>query len=419
VKIILMSIGTRGDVEPFLAIGEILKEKGHQVICAFPDQFRNLVKDSNMEFAFLGTKFIEMLDSDVGKAALGGEGSGLKKIFAYTRLARNQTEINKELVNKQCEIIKRENPDRIVHNGKAIYPIIWGLSNRGKTILISPLPYLHYVRNHTHVAFSSNYGPFLNKLTYSLADFGLIMTVMIAAKWLKITSEITRKQIQNALLSNKVVYTISPSLFPRPDYWSENIKVLGYHELNKAINWRPNKGLNDFLEKHKNNRILFITFGSMTNPKPEEKTGIIIEILERNKIPAIINTASEGLVKPDKFDSELLHFVSQIPYDWVFKKIYGVIYHGGSGTTHLALKYGCATMIIPHIIDQFVWNQIVYNMGAGPKGIRIDKITTRNLEPKILELVNNSSFKEKAEQIASQMGKENFREEIYRSIIEK
>jgi len=415
-NIILMSIGTLGDMEPFLAIGEILKEKGHQVICAFPEQFRNLVEDSNMEFVSLGTKFIEMLDSDDGKAALGGSGSGLKKMLAYIRLARNQTEINKELVNKQYKLIESEIPDRIVYNGKAIYPIIWGLSNREKTILISPLPYMHYVRNHTHVAFNSNFGTFLNKLTFSLANFGLVIIVMITKRWLKITRKITRKQLRNTLLTNKAIYTISPSLFSRPDYWNENLKVLGYHERNKTISWRADKDLNDFLEKY--NRILLITFGSMTNPEPEEKTKIIIDILERNIIPAIINTASGGLIKPDKFDSELIHFVSQIPYDWIFPKIYAVIHHGGSGTTHLALKYGCATMIIPHIIDQFVWNKIIYNMGVGPKGIKIGKITSKNLEPKIFELVNNSSFKKKAEQVARQMEKEDFREELYNSIVE-
>ena len=68
-------------------------------------------------------------------------------------------------------------------------------------------------------------------------------------------------------------------------------------------------------------------------------------------------------------------------------------------------------MIIPHIIDQFVWNRIIYNMGAGPKGIKIGKITTKNLEPRILELVNNTSFKKIAEKVASQMEKENFRED--------
>ena len=415
-KIILISIGTRGDMEPFLAIGEILKEKGHQVICAFPEQFRNLVEESNLEFASLGTKYVEMLDSEVGKAAMGGSGSGLKKFIANLKLANNQTKINKELINKQYEIIENKIPDRIIYNGKVSYPIIWGLNNRGKNIFICPLPYIHYVRDNSHVLFHSNFGNYLNKLTFSLANFGLVTTTMITKRWLKITRKITRKQIINALLSNKAIYTISPSLFSRPDYWNENLKVLGYHERNKTVNWQPDKNLTDFIEKH--NKILFITFGSMLNPEPEEKTKIIIDILERNKIPTIINTASGGLVRLDKFDSELIHFVSQIPYDWIFPKIYGVIHHGGSGSTHLALKYGCVTLIIPHIIDQFVWNKIIYDKGVGPKGIKIGKIATKNLEPKILELINNSSFKKKAEHVAGQMDKEDFREELYNSIVE-
>jgi sterol 3beta-glucosyltransferase len=415
-KIILMSIGTRGDIEPFLAIGEILQERSHQVICAFPEQFRYLAEVSNLQFASLGTKFIEMLESNVGKAAMGGGGSGVKKFLANVKLAQNQTEVNKELVNKQYELIEGEEPDRIVYNGKAIYPIIWGLKHRGRSILVSPLPYMHYVRDHSHVAFNSNYGTFLNKLTYSLANFGLVTTVMITKKWLGITREITRKQVKEVLISNRVIYTISPSLFSRPDYWDENLKVLGFHQRDKATDWHPDKTLKDFLEKH--HRILFITFGSMINPEPEEKTRIIVEVLERNKIPAIVNTASGGLVKPDGFDSDWIHFVSRIPYDWIFPRIYGVIHHGGSGTTHSALKYGCATLIIPHIIDQFVWNDIVYEKGVGPKGVKIGKITTKNLEPKILALMDNSSFKRKAEQVASQMRKENFREEIHKAIIE-
>ncbi|MEJ2746800.1 MAG: glycosyltransferase [Anaerolineae bacterium] len=416
-KIILVSVGTRGDMEPFLAIGEILQEKGHQVICAFPEQFSHLVDDSKMEFASLGAKFIELLESDDGKAAMGGGGSGLEKFVATLKLAKNQTDANKELVHKQYQLIESEKPDRIVYNGKATVPVIWELDNRGQTTFISPLPYMHYVPEHTHVAFNSNFGPFLNKLTFSLADFGLITTIKMSAKWLNITRTITRKEIKETLSANKAIYTISPSLFPRPGYWDEHINVLGYHQRSVETNWQADQALQDFLVRHKNGRILFITFGSMTNPQPEEKTSIILDILQRNKIPAIINTASGGLVKPGKFDSELLHFVSRIPYDWIFPQMYGVIHHGGSGTTHLALKYGCATMIIPHIIDQFVWDKIVAELGAGPKGVKVGKITTKNLEPKILELVNNASYKEKAEQIASQMAQEDFRDEIYQAIV--
>jgi UDP:flavonoid glycosyltransferase YjiC (YdhE family) len=80
-KIILASIGTRGDIEPFLAIGKMLKEKGHQVICAFSEQFRELTEQCEIEFASLGKKNDALLESDVGKTIMGG--SGMKKFFAW------------------------------------------------------------------------------------------------------------------------------------------------------------------------------------------------------------------------------------------------------------------------------------------------------------------------------------------------
>ena len=156
----------------------------------------------------------------------------------------------------------------------------------------------------------------------------------------------------------------------------------------------------------------------MTNPEPEEKTNIILNILQRNNIPAIINTASGGLIKPKEYDTDLFHFIVEIPYDWIFPKIYGVIHHGGSGTTHKSLKYGCPTMIIPHIIDQYAWNNIVNEVGAGPKGIKIGNISIHNLEPKILELMSNTSFKKKAVKIAERMNQEDYREEVYHTIID-
>ena len=290
------------------------------------------------------------------------------------------------------------------------------IKNRGITTFVSPVPYMHYVEGHTHVAFNSNYGNFLNKLTFSLAHFGLVTTVMMAKKWLNIKEKITRKEIKEIILKNRTIYTISPSLFPRPDHWDKNLKVLGYHERSKNIEWQPGKDLLEFLERHE--KVLFITFGSMTNPDPEGKTRVFIDILERNEIPAIINTAAGGLIKPDTYNSDLLHFVSNIPYDWIFEKIYGVVHHGGSGTTHLALKYGCPSMIIPHIIDQHVWSSIVSDIGAGPAGIKIGKVSAKNLEPKILDLITNTSYKKKAESLADQMSKEDYEEEVYTTIVE-
>jgi UDP:flavonoid glycosyltransferase YjiC (YdhE family) len=415
-KIILVSVGSRGDVEPFITIAEMLKEKGHQVMCLFPEQFRDLAEDSNIPFYGLSKKFIELIEGDDAKLLMGGKMSFFKKIKTYIKLYKQGVIVNKELVIEQHKIITQENPDRIVFNGKSSYPIIWGLKNPNKIILVSPIPCLiHYVKDHPHVGFKKNMGTFLNKLTYSLATYGFVQNILSTTKQFR-GNTIKRKQVKTALLTTNTIYAISPIIFPKPNYWASNTSVLGYHERKKTSHWKADESLKSFLQRH--DKVLFVTFGSMTNPNPEEKTKIILDILERNKIPAIINTASGGLVKLPNTDNNLIHFVDRIPYDWAFSKIYAVMHHGGSGTTHTALKYGCASMIIPHIIDQFLWNDLISDLGVGPKGVPVHNISIKKLEPLVLDLFKNNSYKEKALAIQTNFEKEDLTKALYNKIIQ-
>ena len=95
---------------------------------------------------------------------MGGGKFGIKKMKAYAKLISMQKEINKAMIQQQEAVIEQVKPDRIVHNGKVIYPVIWGLKNEGKRVFVSPVPYLHYVKEHAHVAFNKNFGPTINKL---------------------------------------------------------------------------------------------------------------------------------------------------------------------------------------------------------------------------------------------------------------
>ncbi|MEW6236719.1 MAG: nucleotide disphospho-sugar-binding domain-containing protein [Candidatus Omnitrophota bacterium] len=416
-KVLLISLGTRGDIEPFLAIAEMLKEKGHNAVCAFPEQFENLALDSGAQFISLGPEFVDLIESDDGAMAMGGQRSIIKKMGAYARLYMKSLYINKELVARQREIIVKEQPDKIIFSGKAIYPIIWEIENPGKSILVSPIPCLiHAVNDRPTVGFSGNYGQFLNKLTYSLSNFGLIQYVMKVTKEFRKSPKISSTDIKKAIFSKKMIYTVSPTIFPRPDYWPENTQVLGYHERKKTAHWHPNKRLEKFVADRE--KILFVTFGSMANPEPEEKTKMIVDILERCQIPAIINTASGGLVELTNYNSDLIHFESGIPYEWIFPKMYAALHHGGSGTTHLALKYGCASMIIPHIIDQYLWDNLISDLGVGPMGISMAKITRQKLETKILDLFHNQSYKANALKASAKMKNEDFKDRLCKAIVE-
>jgi len=46
----------------------------------------------------------------------------------------------------------------------------------------------------------------------------------------------------------------------------------------------------------------------------------------------------------------------------------GVFAGSSSGPTHMALIFGCTTMIIPYIIDQFAGNKIIATSGTGLRG---------------------------------------------------
>ena len=191
-------------------------------------------------------------------------------------------------------------------------------------------------------------------------------------------------------------------------------KCVGYYELPKTKDWKPDNELLDFIQTHK--KIVFISFGSISNPNPEEKTSIILNILKKHKIPAIINTSWGGLIKPNKHPDHI-HFVQNIPYDWIFSKVYAVVHHGGSGTTHTALKFGCASLVIPHFIDQFFWNKIVAKLGVGPKGISIKKLNEKDFEFKLLDLLENEGYKKKAILIASKMQNESNTDKLYEMIM--
>ncbi len=409
-KILVISIGSRGDVEPLLAIGSLLKKRDHQVFAVLPEQFRELAEESGLEFESLGPEFIELLESDVGKKALGAAGSGFSKILAYIKLAKKSFPINKLIFLRQVKIIDRINPDRIIYNGKAIYPVIWGLNKPETITLESPVPYLHYVKGHAHVAFTKNYGEIINRFTYWLAEFGLASTIKKSISGLEPKPRISTQRIKSALRSNRGVYTISPSLFSRPEYWGSNLRVMGYPEREKKSNFNPEAELLNFLNQ--NPKVVFVTFGSMTNPDPEGKTRALMEAFSGIGAPAIFNTAFGGLMEPEEYDQAKFHFIKGIPYDWIFPRVYAVVHHGGAGTTHLALKYGCPSMIIPHIIDQFVWDKIIAEKGAGPKGVRIEKISAFNLVVCLKDLFENEAYLRQAKQIAEHMKLEDFENEL-------
>ena len=408
-KILLLSIGTRGDCEPFLGVGEILRNYGEDVVCAFPEQYRNFAEDSGFRFCSLGSGFIDLLGSQDGRNAISGK--CLQKFTATIRMAKTSMPIQKDIIREQHNIIATENPDIIIFHPKAVYPVPYHLKTDKRVIVLGTVPQmLHEVKDRPHIGLDK----LPSKLSYKIANFGFAQSVMLAVRMF-FKGELRRKQIQGELLRLPIFYTVSPHVFPRPEYWNDNAIVAGFIERNKTLNWKPNDELNAFIERHK--KLLFVTFGSMTNLNPREKTGIIVDVLQELKIPAILNISGGGLAELESYDKGLIYFVQSIPYDWAFPKMYATVHHGGAGTTQSSLKAGCTTMAIPHVGDQPMWNERIAELGVGVKGMPIEKMSRQNLKEKLWDLYNNPQYKENAANLAERMRAEDYSKMLYKFIV--
>lgn len=409
-------MGTRGDIEPFLAVGEVLSERGWEVVCLFPEQFRRDAEAMGFRFHGFSAEFLELIQGSDAKEILGGEGGKLSRLKNWFSLARKGMKLARESVELQHRVQIDEVPDRIVYHPKCKTALVWGLANPRCSIMLSPIPGLSHPVNEFGVMWG-NYGRAINRASYWLVNtINAVVVNRFTRRMAKDygDADVSISAVKRAIVeTEKTIYTVSPSLFPRPEYWPPTAQVVGYFERDKTIDWTPDKQLLDLFDAY--DKIVFISFGSMANNDPRRKTETIVNVLRRNKIPAIINTSWGGLTEIDGAPEHVL-FVDNIPYDWLFPRVHAVVHHGGSGSTHMAIKYGCPSLVVPHALDQPFWARIVHEKGLGPQGLSIGKLSEAEFESRLIDLCNNEFYKHNAEKASQQMAAEADRESLFQSI---
>lgn len=416
-KALLISMGTRGDVEPFLAVGEVLRERGCDVVCLFPEQFRGMTEAMGFRFHGFSEEFLKLIEGSDAKEILGGEGGALSRMKNWATLARKGMKLAGESVEVQHRVQLEEAPDRIIYHPKCNNAIVWGMANPGKAIQLAPIPGLVHAVDE-FAPMWKDLGRSLNRASYRLINwFKAFAVKKFTRKIIKDHGfeKLSVSAINKAILeTEKTIYAVSPSLFERPQYWPETAQVVGYFERNKAQSWTPDERLLNFLETHE--KIVFVSFGSMTNTKPREKTQAIVNVLKKNNIPAIINTSWGGLTEIADAPDHVM-FVSDVPYDWLYPHIYAVVHHGGSGSTHMALKYGLPSLVIPHVIDQPFWARIVQDKGLGPEPLPIKNLNEPEFESRLIELYNRDAYKTEALSISNAMATEADQNGLFQFIV--
>lgn len=396
-------------MEPFLAAGKLLEASGHEVHCQMPAQFGELVRASGLNFHPFDPRFLELLETEAGRGIMGQKGSGWQRLHQLFDLARQSLKLQSILKDEQRSLIRQLAPDRLIYHPKIMYARLWGMEHPNRSWMLSPVPnILHPTNDFPHIGINAHLGKFGNRLTFSLIGWATALAIQYKSKPYQPDFPNTRLSFAaiNRHLRNRerVVYPLSSSLYPRPEEWPDRAQLTGYLERPKKQDFNPTPELAQFVTRHSGN-LLAVTFGSMVNAKPEATTDIILRAVKRLNVPTVLVTSSGGLLATQA-DNAMLKFVKEIPYDWLFPHCKAVVHHGGSGTTHTALRYGCASLIIPHIIDQFFWNRLIARRGIGPLGPSVGHLQQEPFTELLTELLNQSAYRHAAQAIGKNMQQE-------------
>lgn len=196
---------------------------------------------------------------------------------------------------------------------------------------------------------------------------------------------------------------ITHSMVKTNDLWEPITEITGYFFTKSTDDYSPPTELMNFM---KNNKPLFITFGSMVHSK-ELSQSLFSRISE-----AIAISKDKAIVLMAGFDREAVNIpeniflIESVPYEWILKQVSIVIHHFGFGTTAEVLKVGLKSIPIPHFIDQDMRAKEMYKLGLCSKPLKLKSFTGKQLADEILKIKDGATMGRKIETISKTITEE-------------
>ncbi|KAF8139999.1 glycosyltransferase family 1 protein [Boletus edulis] len=419
-----LTIGSRGDVQPYIALAKGLKADGHRVKIATHGEFQAWIESHGIEFGYVGGDPAELMRICV-------ENGTFTVAFWKESLMMFRGWFD-DLLKTSWEAC--QGTDVLVESPSAMggYHIAEALK----------IPYFRaftmtWTRTraypHAFAVPERKMGGSYNYMTYVMFDqvFWRAMAGQIN-RWRRNVLRLDNTSLDR-MEPHKIpfLYNFSPTVVPPPLDWPEWIRVTGYWFLDDADvgakKWTPPQELLSFIDSahQAGKKIVYIGFGSIVVPDPKTMTRCVVDAIVQSGVYAILSkgwsdrlhTQTTQASQPEEPFPKQIYSITSIPHDWLFKRIDAACHHGGSGTTGASLRAGIPTIIKPFFGDQFFWANRVEALGIGT-GVR--KLTVDSLSQALTLATTDSKQIERArlvgEKIRSENGVATAIEAIYRDL---
>jgi len=400
-QITLLAIGSRGDVQPMIALGAGFKGAGYDVQLGAPANFQNTIEQHGLDFFSIAPDFTKVMASETGYRMMTAGEKAIVYLDCIVKIAQTFSEQLKESTWNACQ-----GTDAIIFNpfsqighlvGKKLKIPTWStwIYPIGRT------RHFPLVGTPTWLSLGKAY----NRSTYFIYE--LIGKYYLGGlfeewrQWLKLKpmpflgyfEELNRDQIP-------FLYAYSEHVIPKPRDWPAWFSVTGYWFLNHLPDWHPPSGLKEFLACGP--PPVYAGFGSMRDRDAEKLAHLILQSIKLCGQRAILAKGWGGLDSSQLVDNDIF-FIDKIPHDWLFPRMAAVVHHGGAGTTAAGLRAGVPAVIVPFSGDQPFWANRMATLGVAPKPIPYAKLSATKLADAIQTATTDQQIKKRAASLGEQI----------------
>ncbi|MBA3872072.1 MAG: glycosyltransferase family 1 protein [Anaerolineae bacterium] len=400
-KITILTAGTRGDVQPYLALALKLQSAGYEVQLGAPTNFASFVSDHGIEFAPLRADYYQLMDSPEGQALKSGN-----PIRVMQHMKTTVFPLMRRLMDDTWQAA--QDTDAIIYHPKLFHVPHIAEKLNIPVMLAATVPILTATGQFPAPGvFNRNLGAAFNRLTYKALDLATSSFNGMVKEWRRDVLGLSEQS--SVVKGNKingrpipVLYCYSQYVVPVPADWDGSAHVTGYWWLDEQRDWQPPEDLRVFLNA--GDAPVYVGFGSMIAESPEQTTRTVIEALQGSGQRGIIASGWGGLCPADL--PSTIYLLKEAPHEWLFPRMSAVIHHGGAGTTAAGLLAGKPTVICPFIADQPFWGNQVAKLGVGPKPIHQKHLSVEGLASAIRVAATDLTMRQKAADLGARLQEE-------------
>lgn len=397
-KVLILSFGTKGDIEPYIAMAQALDAAGHEAVLGTAEGFADDVRGLGVEFVAVNSRMLELVQHALPTM------SGPKDLM---RTLRAMTESMREGLDDQVRAVRHTRPDLIVYHPKTLGAPHLAEYLDVPAVLSIPLPFYTKTAAYPIPFVPRSLGTRLNRLSY---EFGRASSLLYGGMIYDLRRKLGLSPLSRWAdpLRNPdgtpidVIYPYSRHVVPVPGDYPPTAHVTGYLFTDRGTDWEPPPELADFLAA--GDPPVYIGFGSMGFGQGARERGeAITSALASTGIRAVVATGWGGV---SITGGENVLVIEGAPHDWLFPRVSAVVHHGGAGTTGIGLASARPSLICPFVGDQPFWGERVHALGAGPRPLPRAQFTAGSLARRIEDLVGTERYRTNAAEIAEGVASE-------------